>query len=473
MQETIVDSLKIFRDKIYQFFSSRKDASFELVDSLSSNTRAGSVVELSLNPVHRRNYCSITRVLNEFYPSNTQHAAIHEKLTKILTEQCAQPQRRDYYLFAVDCTPNPRKHAPTQKDRGFVYAPSVISGNKPITIGHQYSVVTFMPEKENSDAPPWVVPISCHRVTTAEKGTAVGMQQLSQCIKAQPVFKNKLCVSVGDSAYSNPESILESSKNENQVHISRLRSNRVLYYPIKKEDSDTKKRGRKKCYGDAFRLNDSKTHKTSDESAEFEVATKKGKKQLVKISCWNNIVMCGKHDANIADCSMRLVRICVYKESGEPLFKKPLWLSVVGSRRFELSLQDIFDCYRQRFDIEHFFRFGKNKMLLDKSQTPELEHERAWWQICMIAYVQLYLARTLAKNVATPWGKYLKSGTLMSPTKVQKDFGRIIRLIGTPALPPKRRKKAPGRQKGELQPKRTRYSIVIKQKTAQPVAVSP
>lgn len=473
MLEPIVNPLKFFRDKIYQFFSSRRDASFELIDSLSSNTQARSVVELSLNSVHRRNYCSITRVVDEFYSPNTEKKKTHDSLTKILTEQCLQPQNRHYNLLSVDCTPNPRKHAPTQKDRSFVYAPSVISGNKPITIGHQYSVVTFMPEKETDNAAPWVVPLSCHRVATSEKGTAVGMKQLSDCINAQTEFKDKLCVSVGDSAYSNPESIFEANKNENQVHISRLRSNRVLHYPVKKENNSDKKRGRKKCYGDAFRLNDAKKHNDADEFIEFEIVSKKGKKQFVKISCWNNIIMRGKRDANISDCTMRLVRICVYKESGSPLFKKPLWLSIVGKRYFELSLRDIFDCYRQRFDIEHFFRFGKNKLLLDKAQTPELEHEEAWWQICMIAYTQLYLARNLANNVPTPWGKYLKSNDSMSPTQVQKDFGRIIRLIGTPAKPPKRRKKAPGRQKGDVQPKRTRHQIVMKQKTAQPVAVSP
>ena len=40
----------------------------DLVDALSSNRTASSVVELSLSPPHRRNYCSITRVLNEYMP---------------------------------------------------------------------------------------------------------------------------------------------------------------------------------------------------------------------------------------------------------------------------------------------------------------------------------------------------------------------------------------------------------------------
>ena len=84
MLESIVNTFKSFRDNIYHFFQLRRDAAFELVDSLSSNTTANSVVGLSLNPVHRRNYCSITRVIDEFYPENSDKKLINDSLTKIL-----------------------------------------------------------------------------------------------------------------------------------------------------------------------------------------------------------------------------------------------------------------------------------------------------------------------------------------------------------------------------------------------------
>lgn len=45
MLESIVNRFKSFRDKIYSFLTSRRDATFELIDSLSSNTQASSVVE--------------------------------------------------------------------------------------------------------------------------------------------------------------------------------------------------------------------------------------------------------------------------------------------------------------------------------------------------------------------------------------------------------------------------------------------
>ena len=66
MLEEIVPVLKNFRDSVYRLFSSRRDAAMELVDALSSNKTATHVVELSLSPLHRRNYCSITRVLDEY-----------------------------------------------------------------------------------------------------------------------------------------------------------------------------------------------------------------------------------------------------------------------------------------------------------------------------------------------------------------------------------------------------------------------
>ena len=91
------------------------------------------------------------------------------------------------------------------------------------------------------------------------------------------------------------------------------------------------------------------------------------------------------------------------------MFSRPLWLTAAGKRRLELSLLDIFSSYRQRFDIEHFFRFGKNRLLMDKIQTPDVRHEEAWWQIVMIAYAQLYLARSLANSLPNPWEIYLRS----------------------------------------------------------------
>jgi len=234
--------LKLFRERVYQFFNHRRDASIELIDALSSNTAAKSVVELSLNPLHRRNYCSITRALGEFYPGlNLQgRQKQNHHLTELLTKSCIPSQKRTYHLIGLDCTPNPRVFSPTLKDRSFVYSPNSIAGNKPISIGHEYSLAVYMPEKSSKDAPPWVIPLSCERVASNQKSIMVGVEQIKNCI-SQPSLQNKLCLSVGDCAYSNPAFISEANKNQHQVHVTRARNNRIFYLSPEKKKKAQKK----------------------------------------------------------------------------------------------------------------------------------------------------------------------------------------------------------------------------------------
>lgn len=466
MIEALAVKLKSFRQKLYGLFEKRIDATFELVDALSSNTQAKQVVELSLNPLHRRNYCSITRSIDEFYP-DTSPTACHEKnqaVSTLLAEQCPPLVKRSFHLFAVDCTSNERLFSPTLIDRSPVYtARPTAPSNKPVTIGHQYSVVVYLPEKPTRQTPPWVVPLSTRRVSTEQKGTRVGMEQLSSIIQGNKDFKNTLSVLVADSAYSSPACLNESGKNENQIHISHVRSNRNLPRAIM-EKNKKPKRGRPKEYGTSFKLCDKRTWGKPIEATQFKTTSQKGKIQIINITGWINFTMRDKNKVK----PFRLVRIQVFKEDGEPLFKRSLWLLIAGKRCDELSLQAIFESYRQRFDIEHFFRFGKTRLLLDKFQTPDVRHEEAWWQLTMLSYMQLYLARQVANNFPNPWERWLpefkSEREEKSPTQVQKDFARIIREIGTPAKAPKPRKKSRGRSQGEMQIKRQRYKVVYKGK---------
>lgn len=230
----VKEKLQLFRENIYSFFHHRKDAAIELIDALSSNTQANSIVELSLNQHHRRNYCSITRVLDEFYSMKTASSKQEQnkELTMLLADACPSLKDRHYHLFAADCTPNARIFSHTLQDRSPVHAPNPVLGNKPITIGHQYSIVAYLPEKEtpNISSPPWVIPLSCQRVSTGEKAILLGMKQIQACLNSPTHFKNELCVSVADCAYSSPDCIVETRNQPNWVHISRLRNNRNLYY---------------------------------------------------------------------------------------------------------------------------------------------------------------------------------------------------------------------------------------------------
>jgi len=192
----------------------------------------------------------------------------------------------------------------------------------------------------------------------------------------------------------------------------------------------------------------------------------------VQLEGWRNLLMTGKRDFPMHRHPFTLIRARVLDEQGNPVFKHTLWLIVIGERRHELSLVEAWEAYGQRYDVEHYFRFGKQRLLMAAYQTPEVEHEENWMQIVALAYMQLWLAHDLAEALLRPWERYLpeaKRGTA-SPSTVQRDFGRIIRQIRTPAESPKPRGKSPGRAKGERQQPRKRHPVIKKaQKASKPV----
>ncbi|MFN8455840.1 MAG: hypothetical protein U0401_14435 [Anaerolineae bacterium] len=132
-----------------------------------------------------------------------------------------------------------------------------------------------------------------------------------------------------------------------------------------------------------------------------------------------------------------------------------------------MSLEQIYRAYTVRFDLEHFFRFGKQKLLLTSFQTPLVEREETWWQLVHLAYAQLWLARPLGVSLPRPWERNLPNfkNQLVSPALAQRDFGRIIRQIGTPAQAPKPRHNSTGRAKGTKLPPRPRQAVVVKGKS--------
>jgi hypothetical protein len=133
----------------------------------------------------------------------------------------------------------------------------------------------------------------------------------------------------------------------------------------------------------------------------------------------------------------------------------------------ELSWADIHQAYQQRYDLEHFFRFGKQKLRLDKFQTPDDKHEENGWQLVALVYLHLWAAKDSVSQLPRPWERYLPSvlTKLMTPAAAQRDMGRIIRQIGTPSPAPKPRGKSPGRPKGRVLAPRIRYAVVKKTKT--------
>ncbi len=62
-----------------------------------------------------------------------------------------------------------------------------------------------------------------------------------------------------------------------------------------------------------------------------------------------------------------LIQILVTDESGKQMWR-PMWLSVFGQCRQQCKAEESWQAYRQRYDLEHFLRFGKQKLLMTAFQ---------------------------------------------------------------------------------------------------------
>ena len=441
----------------------------ELVDAICSNPDARSVVEYSLTPCFQRSYSTISQAIREMVWDELL-------IARLVAPFLPRPQQRPYWVLANDVTPQPRPFAPTLPDRGVVHYPNPVKGNKPITVGHQYSSLVLLPESETAVSASWVVPLMARRVTTSEDKELVGSEQIDALLKDPDLpFGESVCVDVGDTSYSKPACLHSKRHHPRLVSIARLRGTRVLYQQFVPDPKATNPgAGRPKQYGERFALQEPDTWHPPDEAMTIREKSRRGKRYRIEIKAWHNMLMPGKNKPKripMARYPFTLVQVIRYDEAGNLACQRPMWLLAIGQYRHELSAQDIYEAYKQRYDHEHFFRFGKQKMLLDGFQTPDDNREEKWWQLVHLAYAQLWLARHVARCLPKPWERNLpamKQG-ILSPTLVQRDFGRIIRQIGTPAKPPKPRFNGRGRPKGMNLPPRPRHKVIIKrQQTVRP-----
>lgn len=450
-----------FRERLYQNFANRADTLMELLDAICSMPDARSVVEYSLAACFRRSYSTIFKAINEMESSE-------KWLAQQIRPFLPRPRQWPFWLLMVDVTPAPRRYAPTLEDRGMVYQPEVVKGKKPVTIGHQYSTVALGLEAEAGVTSSWVLPLLSGRVPTDKDKEMVGAQQVDRLLAdPQLPFGRQLTVEVGDTSYSKPAYLHAHRKHSNLVSVGRVRGNRTFYHRYVAADEEETERGHPTWYGAKFSLSDSESWKAADETLSFGETSHKGKVYRVEMHAWHDMLMTGTYKPQrlcMNEYPFTLVRVVRYDAQGHCVCKRPLWLLVMGTRRHELNLRHIFQVYACRFNLEHFFRFGKQKLLLADFQTPEVEREEKWWHLVHIAYAQLWMARHIAHALPRPWQRNLPhmKRRLISPTLVQRDFARIIRQLGTPAQPPKHRTISPGRSPGTVLPKRPRHKVVVK-----------
>ncbi|NJK66765.1 MAG: transposase [Microcoleus sp. SU_5_3] len=458
-----------FRQDIYRMFPAGRDSLMDLLDALSGNTTAQSPVELCEHPSFRRGYSALYKAIVQLCQPSTALATrklLQQSLLKAVAPLIPAPLCRKFHLLGLDTTPMPRPFAKTLADRTYIHQPHTVRGNKPINIGHQYSLLSLLPESEGSQNIPWSIPLSEQRVASGSNSIAVGLEQVMGALDNCPTFETEqLSVLVADSYYSQRQFLDRLSHKSNLVLVTRVRSNRVFYRQPPTSSGVTSSRGHRRWYGSRFDLKDETTWQQEDEIVQTTFTTRRGRHLQLTISAWHQMLMRGTKDYLMHQHPFTLLRVVVEDETGQQVWR-PMWLIAIGRRRDELSVLDYYQAYRQRFDLEHMLRFSKQNLLMGSFQTPDVEHEENWVQLTLLAYVQLWAARNLAATLPRPWEKYhhKKNNYSLTPSLIQRDFLRITRTIGTPAISPKPRGFSKGRTEGSSQEKRKRHPVIKKGK---------
>ena len=288
MEHPTINQLKQFREEVYQSMKRSADALMNLVDALSGQRGARTVAELSLEPGFERKYSSVYQAIGDFEVKGEEQEAKEKRLLQIIGKTVLEPERNGYWLLGTDGTPAPRPYARTMEDRGFVYQPNVVKGNKPVTIGHRYSVLGHLPEKGEGE-PNWIVPLVVKRIETQETDISVGLKQLAMLMTDDKLpWSGEMCVPVADTKYGTTEYLNGAAKYDNLVNIIRMRSNRTLYLPPTPIEGDPQS-GHPTWYGEPFRLGDPATWPDPDRTVEMAYSSRRGRAYTITIETWDEM----------------------------------------------------------------------------------------------------------------------------------------------------------------------------------------
>lgn len=441
-QEVAQEYARQFRTEVYGTFHRRADAVFDLIDALACDTQARSPVELSLSPFFRQQYASLYKGLKAW---EYDAAALDMVLLRALPE----PEPGGFRLWVLDETPRRRQYAPTLADRGYVYAPNPVRGNKPITIGYNYSALAHIDQEGPSTwAPPWAI----DRTPTAWTGVDVGLTQVIRLVLSDDHWH----VITADSRYGTPLYIAGLYQCPSVTGVTRLRAYRNLYH----KPPPYSGKGRPRIHGDVFKLHKPGTWSEADERHEFTEQDAKGRETRVVIEVWEEM-----HFKKAPHCPFTLVKVTTYNADGQLRFKRPVWLIVSGHRR--LPAKQARKAYRRRPVGEHLFRFVKRHLLFEAAQMGSVEQDERWSTVVGLAYWNLYVNRDIVGRSVRPWERYKPIppvGQPASPSQARRSFGRLLPELGTPASAPRPRGKSPGRAKGDRPQPRKRFKVVYKGK---------
>ncbi len=433
--------LSRFRREFHACLTARRDEIFELTDAvLCAGGPVRSLAGLSLVAEHRRGHGALYDAVNR---GRIEIARLRRSLAALPLPRAADGR----LMLAVDVSNWLRPGAATSPGRLFCHVYGRGKGQAQMIPGWSYSVVAALEPGRTS----WTAVLDAIRLSPdddeAEVTSAQVREVVSRLIEAGHWRDGDPPVLVIFDAGYDPMRLACQLADLPVEVLGRLRSDRVLHFPIPPRRPGTNARPPR--HGRQFALADPKTWPQplvaiTTDTTRYGTATAQAwdrlHPRLTHRAAWLD------HDGPLPVIEGTLIRLQVDHLPGDraptPLW---LWCSATGAPPAEINR--LWQAFLRRFDLEHTFRLFKQVL---GWTTPKLRNPAAadrWTWLIITAYAQLRLARPLADDLRLPWERPATPGRL-TPARVRRGFRNIHVTMPRLAGAPKPAKPGPGRPPG-------------------------
>jgi hypothetical protein len=425
--------LRRFREDLYDDLDHRQDSLFELIDAVLTASGPLTLVRHSLSPSFRRRWPSTCDALAD----GTLNASA---LRRLFVQSLPQVTGADRELWAVDGTAWSRPAAVTSPDRTWEYQPVAGKPQKHLVAAWEYQWLVAIPDKHTS----WMLPLDVRRRgPSAGTPTELIIEQLRSVLAERSPGAAKPVVLM-DSNYAPGELAHAHLAVDLLVRLPRRR--RLFGRP-----GVYRGLGAPRKHGPVFRLHKPDANRPPDRL----VTTTDPVYGTVNVAVWQEL-----HDQAQPTATFAVVQVTVQRLPGHQRAPEPLWLAWIGDG-LPNDLLDLWRWYRQRFTIEHGFRFCKHDLGWSRIRLREPSAADRWTWLIAAGLWQLWLARCLVADQRLPWEPVLQLARL-SPGRVRRAFPSFLVDVGSPARPPKIRGKSAGRPPHTPLGPRPRFGVVYR-----------
>jgi DDE superfamily endonuclease len=433
-----INTLRQFRHDVYDCFPRAKDALFNTVDALMTETQAQSLPELSQSLWFERQWSSVYEAFEDGRIDQTH-------LQRVFARYLPKPKTTTPLWIGIDASNIPRPRAITSADRTAQQVHNLPKGSRAITYGWQFSTVVILPETPSS----WTYLLSQRRIPSTTTAIELAFEQLQEAV---PLLPSETIVAL-DRGYDSSWLWCRCSTLP-LGDLGRIKLNRCFYRvaPVR-----SGKRGAPRKDGAKLQPKDLQSHGEPDASVEVKDA----KGRTVQVSWWKQMHV--KEARWLEVTVIRVIRPHASNKERDPRISWFVWIGDPNADIAQIALG-----YARRFGQEHGYRFDKQSLLWEKPRLRTPQQFERWSQVVAIAHNHLVLGRDLVEAELRPWENEQRVRT---PQQVRRGMSKLLARLGTPAKPPKPRGKSKGRVKGAKVPKAARFAVI--HKTPKPPQIVP